>query len=67
METDAAGGKTKNSFSTAACKTLLGFAQFPQARRRLIKQQNRTDHLLQKPDIFICYRQPVSEQCVVNT
>ena len=21
------------------------------------KQQNRTDHLLQKPDIFICYRQ----------
>ena len=22
-----------------------------------LKQQNRTDHLLQKPDIFICYRQ----------
>jgi hypothetical protein len=21
-----------------------------------LKQQNRTDHLLQKPDIFICYR-----------
>jgi len=36
------------------------FAQFPQARRRSInKQQNRTLHLLQKPDIFICYRHSV--------
>ena len=24
-----------------------------------LKQQNRTDHLLQKPDIFICYRQAI--------
>ena len=34
METDAVVEKLKNSFSTTACKTLLGFAQFPQARRR---------------------------------
>jgi hypothetical protein len=25
-----------------------------------LKQQNRTDHLLQKPDIFICYRHSFS-------
>jgi hypothetical protein len=25
-----------------------------------LKQQNRTDHLLQKPDIFICYRQALT-------
>jgi hypothetical protein len=38
------------------------FTHFPQARRRSInKQQNRTFHLLQKPDIFICYRH---EECV---
>jgi hypothetical protein len=24
-----------------------------------LKQQNRTDHLLQKPDIFICYGQAI--------
>ena len=33
MKTAAAVEKLKNSFSTAACKTLLGFAQFSQARR----------------------------------
>ena len=39
------------------CKTLLGFAHFHRHRRHEPKQQNRTLHLLQKPDIFICYRQ----------
>ena len=38
------------------CKTLLGFAHFHRHRRHEPKQQNRTLHLLQKPDIFICYR-----------
>ncbi len=37
------------------CKTLLGFAHFHRHRRHEPKQ-NRTLHLLQKPDIFICYR-----------
>ena len=39
------------------CKTLLGFAHFHRHRRHEPKQQNRTLHLLPKPDIFICYRQ----------
>jgi len=58
METDAAADKVSDLES---CPQRLGkacwlFAQFPQARRRLTnKQQNRTLHLLQKPDIFICY------------
>ena len=38
------------------CKTLLGFAHFHRHRRHEPKQQNRTLHLLQKPDISICYR-----------
>ena len=59
METDAAVDKIS---TLKSCPQRLGkacwlFTQFPQARRRLTKQQNRTDHLLQKPDISICYRQ----------
>ena len=42
------------------CKTLLGFAHFHRHRRHEPKQQNRTLHLLQKPDIFICYRHTIS-------
>jgi hypothetical protein len=38
METDGRG-KTKNNFSTRPCKTLLRFAQFPQARQRSINKQ----------------------------
>jgi hypothetical protein len=33
MKTDAAMEKLKNSFPNAPCKTLLGFAQFSQARQ----------------------------------
>ncbi len=43
------------------CKTLLGFAHFHRHRRHEPKQQNRTLHLLQKPDIFICYRHEKSD------
>jgi hypothetical protein len=31
-----------------------------------LKQQNRTDHLLQKPDIFSCYRQSLDENMRVR-
>ena len=48
METDGDVEKTKNGFPTSPCKTLLGFAPFPQARRRS-NQNNKTGH-------FICYR-----------
>src|SRR5437763_630982 len=48
METDGDVEKTKNGFPTSPCKTLLGFATFPQARRRS-NQNNKTGH-------FICYR-----------
>ena len=34
METDGNVEKQKTVFSTLPCKTLLGFAPFPQARRR---------------------------------
>jgi hypothetical protein len=37
-----------------------GIPTFPPPRlRRLAKPQNRTFHVLQKPDIFTCYRQPL--------
>ncbi len=45
------------------CKTLLGFAHFHRHRRHEPKQQNRTLHLLQKPDISICYRQNSGPLC----
>jgi hypothetical protein len=58
METAAAVEKPGKFFHSSLQNACWRFAQFPQARRRLTnKQQNRTDHLLQKPDIFICYRQ----------
>jgi hypothetical protein len=62
METDAAVDRsaTFNSCPQRLGKACWLFTQFPQARRRLNnKQQNRTDHLLQKPDIFTCYRHNV--------
>jgi hypothetical protein len=55
MKTDAAVEKLKNSFSTAACKTLRVSHSFHRLGEYESKQQNRTDHLLQKPDIFTCY------------
>ena len=60
METDTAVEKLKNCFSTAACKTLLGFARVSTGPTAMnLKQQNRTLHLLQTPDIFTCYRQVI--------
>jgi hypothetical protein len=32
-----------------------------------LKQQNRTDHLLQKPDIFICYRHGIVGRQRIHT
>jgi hypothetical protein len=46
------------------CKTRLGFAHFHRHRRHEPKQPNRTLHLLQKPDIFICYRQDCNDGVV---
>src|SRR5206468_12389817 len=51
--------KNKNGFSTRPCKTPAGVSHSSHRLDGGInnKQQNRTFHLLQKPDIFICYRQ----------
>ncbi len=63
METDAAVEKSANSFSTAACKTLLAFRTVSTGTAGMnLKQQNRTVHLLQKPDISICYRQAARDR-----
>ena len=59
METDAAVDKISELqfLSTAAWKSLLAFHTVSTGTAAMnLKQQNRTDHLLQKPDIFICYR-----------
>ncbi len=59
METDAAVDKISQLqfLSTAAWKSLLAFHTVPTGTAGInLKQQNRTDHLLQKPDISICYR-----------
>jgi hypothetical protein len=58
METDAAVGKISDLqfLSTAAWKSLLAFHTVPTGKTAMNnKQQNRTLHLLQKPDISICY------------
>src|SRR5438552_16872749 len=51
--------KNKVQFFHTSLQNAWGrFAPFPQASPPSIhKQQNRTFHLLQKPDISICYRQ----------
>jgi len=59
METDAAVDKVSELqfLSTAAWKSLLAFHTVSTGTAAMnLKQQNRTDHLLQKPDISICYR-----------
>ena len=59
METDAAVDKIINFqfLSTAAWKSLLAFHTVPTGPAAVNQQTtNRTDHLLQKPDIFTCYR-----------
>src|SRR5437867_1106207 len=50
--------KNKVQFFHTSLQNAWGrFAPFPQASPPSIhKQQNRTFHLLQKPDISICYR-----------
>ena len=66
METDAAVDKISELqfLSTAAWKSLLAFHTVSTGTAAMnLKQQNRTDHLLQKPDISICYRQPFSAFC----
>ena len=62
METDAAVDKIINFqfLSTAAWKSLLAFHTVPTGPAAVNQQTtNRTDHLLQKPDIFTCYRHMV--------
>jgi hypothetical protein len=58
METAAAVEKPGKFFHSRLQNACWRFAQLPQARRRRLtnKKLNRTDHLLQKPDIFTCYR-----------
>ena len=66
METDAAVDKISDLqfLPTAAWKSLLAFHTVSTGPAAVIhKQQNRTLHLLQKPDIFICYRQHRRETC----
>jgi len=63
METDAAVDKIINFqfLSTAAWKSLLAFHTVPTGPAAVNQQTtNRTDHLLQKPDIFTCYRQKLA-------
>src|SRR5215203_3347301 len=57
METDATVEKQKTLFPPLLAKP-FGFCTVSTGQATMdIKQQNRTLHLLQKPDIFICYRQ----------
>ena len=58
METDAAVDKISDLqfLSTAAWKSLLAFHTVPTGPAAMNStNQNRTDHLLQKPDILTCY------------
>ena len=58
METEAAVDKISELqfLSTAAWKSLLAFRTVPTGSAAVnLTNQNRTDHLLQKPDISICY------------
>jgi len=50
--------KSKNRLSRLAWKSRKhrGIPTFPQPRRLLVINLNRTFHLLQKPDILTCYR-----------
>jgi hypothetical protein len=55
METAVAVEK-QNPFSHRNLQNPAGFRTVPTGSTAVNqKQQNRTDHLLQKPDIFICY------------
>ena len=64
MKTDAAVKKQKTVFSQPLAKRLLAFRTvFTGPAAVTNKQQNRTDHLLQKPDISICYRQQIPGIC----
>jgi hypothetical protein len=58
METDAAVDKISDLqfLSTTAWKSLLAFHTVPTGSAAVnLTNQNRTFHLLQKPDISICY------------
>ena len=70
METDAAVDKISDLqfLPTAAWKSLLAFHTVSTGPAAVIhKQQNRTLHLLQKPDIFICYRHVLSKTVLSKT
>jgi hypothetical protein len=58
MKTAATVEKLKKQFSHRSLQNPAGFRTvFTGSTGINLKQQNRTDHLLQIPDIFICYRQ----------
>jgi hypothetical protein len=57
MKTAATVEKLKKQFSHRSLQNPAGFRTvFTGSTGINLKQQNRTDHLLQIPDIFICYR-----------
>src|ERR1700687_2252012 len=57
--------KSKNRLSHPAWKSrkVRGIPTFPQPRRRLVNLKNRTDRVLRKPVILICYEQIESRLC----
>jgi hypothetical protein len=57
METDAAVEKQKPFLPPPLAKPCWVSHRFHRPGGDELKNQNRTDHLLQKPDIFTCYRQ----------
>jgi len=46
---------------------MRGIPTFPQLRRLREINLNRTYHLLQKPDILICYQQNQNEELALRT
>jgi hypothetical protein len=61
MKTAATVEKLKKQFSHRSLQNPAGFRTvFTGSTGINLKQQNRTDHLLQIPDIFICYRQALT-------
>ena len=61
METAASFEKPGKFFKRRLEKP-AGFPTVPTGPAA-VNQQNRTDHLLQKPDTFICYRQFSTPRC----
>src|SRR6267154_6370658 len=61
--------KSQNRLSHPAWKSrkMRGIPTFPQPRLRLVNLKNRTDRVLRKPDILICYEQIPVDPCCENS